>query len=39
MNPTVWDEMMAFYQEYEQIPRVVPADEMMTNAFNAGVKR
>jgi NitT/TauT family transport system substrate-binding protein len=38
MNPTVWDEMMAFYQEYDQIPRVVPADEMMTNAFNPGVK-
>jgi NitT/TauT family transport system substrate-binding protein len=38
MNPAVWDEMMAFYKEYEQIPRVVPADEMMTNAFNPGVK-
>jgi NitT/TauT family transport system substrate-binding protein len=39
MNPAVWDEMMAFYKEYEQIPRVIPADEMMTNAFNPGIKR
>jgi NitT/TauT family transport system substrate-binding protein len=39
MNPKVWDEMMAFYKEYEQIPRVVPADEMMTNGFNPGIKR
>jgi NitT/TauT family transport system substrate-binding protein len=39
MNPAVWDEMMAFYKEYEQIPRVVPADEMMTNGFNPGIKR
>jgi NitT/TauT family transport system substrate-binding protein len=39
MNPRVWDEMMAFYREYDQIPRVVPAAEMMTNAFNPGLKR
>jgi ABC-type nitrate/sulfonate/bicarbonate transport system substrate-binding protein len=39
MNPKVWDEMMAFYKEYDQIPRVVPADEMMTNGFNPGIKR
>ena len=39
MNPAVWDEMMAFCKEYEQIPRVIPADEMMTNAFNPGIKR
>lgn len=39
MNPAVWEEMMAFYKEYEQIPRVVPTDEMMTNGFNPGIKR
>jgi hypothetical protein len=39
MNPMVWDEMMAFYKEYDQIPRVIPADEMMTNGFNPGIKR
>jgi ABC-type nitrate/sulfonate/bicarbonate transport system substrate-binding protein len=39
MNPQVWDGMMTFYKEYEQIPRVVPADEMMTNGFNPGIKR
>lgn len=39
MNPAVWDEMMAFYKEYEQIPRVVPADEMMSNGFNPGITR
>src|SRR4029450_5921284 len=27
MEPAVWDEMMAFYKEYDQIPRVVPTDE------------
>jgi ABC-type nitrate/sulfonate/bicarbonate transport system substrate-binding protein len=39
MNPRIWEGMMAFYKEYDQIPRVVPADEMMTNAFNPGIKR
>ena len=39
MNPAVWEEMMAFYKEYEQIPRVVPPDEMMSNGFNPGIKR
>ena len=39
MNPQIWEGMMAFYKEYDQIPRVVPADEMMTNAFNPGIKR
>ena len=33
MNPKVWEEMMAFYREYDQIPRVLPPAEMMTNAF------
>jgi hypothetical protein len=30
---------MAFYKEYDQIPRVVSTDEMMTNGFNPGIKR
>ena len=38
-NPKVWDGMMAFYREYEQIPRVIPAAEMMTNEFLPGVKK
>ncbi len=39
MNPAVWDGMMAFYQEYEQIPRVLPTAEMMTNEFLPGPRR
>jgi|RhiMetdeSRZDD1v2_1073273.scaffolds.fasta_scaffold21164_3 NitT/TauT family transport system substrate-binding protein len=39
MNPKVWDGMMAFYKEYEQIPRVIPAAEMSTNEFLPGIKR
>jgi NitT/TauT family transport system substrate-binding protein len=39
MNPKVWDGMMAFYKEYERIPRVVPAAEMMTNDLLPGIKR
>jgi NitT/TauT family transport system substrate-binding protein len=39
MSPKVWDGMMAFYKEYDQIPRVIPAAEMMTNAFLPGVKK
>lgn len=38
MDPKVWDGTMAFYREYEQIPRVLPAAEVMTNAFNPGIK-
>ena len=30
--------MMAFYKEYDQIPRVVPTAEMMTNGFIPGMK-
>jgi NitT/TauT family transport system substrate-binding protein len=36
MNPQVWDQVMAFYKEYDQIPRVVPTSEMMTNEFIPG---
>jgi NitT/TauT family transport system substrate-binding protein len=38
MDPKVWDEAMAFYKEYDQIKSVVPAAEVMTNAFNPGIK-
>jgi NitT/TauT family transport system substrate-binding protein len=36
MNPKVWEESMAFYKEYERIPRVVPVGDVMTNAFLPG---
>ncbi len=41
MNPKVWDGSMAFYREYERIPRVLPASEVMTDAFlpGPGLKR
>ena len=38
MDPKVWDDTMAFYKEYDQIKSVAPAAEMMTNAFNPGIK-
>jgi NitT/TauT family transport system substrate-binding protein len=39
MNPKVWDGMMAFYREYERIPRVIPAAEMMTNDLLPGIRK
>jgi hypothetical protein len=36
MNPARWDEMIAFYKEYDQIPKTIPAAEMMTNDFIPG---
>jgi NitT/TauT family transport system substrate-binding protein len=39
MNPKVWEGMMAFYKEYDQIPRVLPTAEMMTNDFLPGLKK
>lgn len=36
MNPAKWDEMIAFYKEYDQIPKIVPAAEVATNAFIPG---
>jgi NitT/TauT family transport system substrate-binding protein len=39
MNPRVWEGMMAFYKEYERIPRVLPVGEMMTNAFLPEAKK
>ncbi len=38
MDPKVWDGAMALYKEYDQIPRVLPASEVMTNAFNPAIK-
>ena len=39
MNPKVWEGMMAFYKEYDRIPRVLPVSEMMTNAFLPVLKK
>jgi NitT/TauT family transport system substrate-binding protein len=39
MNAKVWEEMMAFYREYDQIPRVIPPIEMMANDYLPGIKR
>jgi hypothetical protein len=36
MNPKVWEESMAFYKEYERIPRAVPVGELMTNDLLPG---
>ena len=36
MNPSNWDQSIAFYKEYDQIPKVIPAAEMMTNDFIPG---
>jgi hypothetical protein len=39
MNPKVWEGMMAFYKEYERIPRVLPVREMMTDDLLPGIRR
>ena len=39
MNPKVWDGMMAFYKEYERIPRLLPVAEVATNAFLPEIKK
>jgi NitT/TauT family transport system substrate-binding protein len=39
MNPKVWEGMMAFYREYERIPRVLPVAEVATNAYLPGIKK
>jgi NitT/TauT family transport system substrate-binding protein len=39
MNPKIWEGMMAFYKEYERIPRVLPVDEIMTDALLPAIKR
>jgi NitT/TauT family transport system substrate-binding protein len=35
MNPAIWDQMIGFLKEGEQIPKVIPASEAMTNEFLA----
>ena len=32
-------ELQPIYKEYERIPRVLPAAEMMTNDFLPGIKK
>jgi len=38
MRPEVWDRQIQFYHDNKQIPRVIPAAEVMTNAFQSDVK-
>lgn len=38
MDPNAWEATMAFYHQYGQIPRTLPAAEVMTNAYNGGIK-
>jgi NitT/TauT family transport system substrate-binding protein len=35
MNPAIWDQMISFLKEGDQIPKVIPAAEVMTNEFLA----
>jgi NitT/TauT family transport system substrate-binding protein len=33
MNPTIWDQMIGFLKDGEQIPKTIPASDVMTNEF------
>jgi NitT/TauT family transport system substrate-binding protein len=35
MNPAIWDQMIGFLKDGDQIPRVVPASDVMTDAYLA----
>jgi NitT/TauT family transport system substrate-binding protein len=35
MNPAIWDEMIGFLKEGDQIPKTIPASEVATNEFLA----
>lgn len=35
MNPAIWDQMIGFLKDGEQIPRTIPASEVMTDDFLA----
>ena len=35
MNPATWDQMIGFLKDGEQIPRTIPASEVMTDEFLA----
>lgn len=37
MDPAVWERSMGFYHRYERIPRLLPVDDVMTNAFVPGL--
>ena len=38
MDSKAWEEGMKFYQDAGKVSRSLPAAEMMTNAFNPGIK-
>ena len=35
MDPAVWTAMIGFLKDGDQIPKTIPATEVMTNAFFA----
>ncbi|SKA32601.1 NMT1/THI5 like [Enhydrobacter aerosaccus] len=35
MSPAIWDQMIGFLKEGDQIPRIIPAAEVMTDAYIA----
>jgi NitT/TauT family transport system substrate-binding protein len=35
MNPAIWDQMIGFLKDGDQIPKIIPASEVMTNEFLA----
>jgi len=35
MNPAIWDQMIGFLKDADQIPKVIPAGEVMTNEYLA----
>lgn len=38
MDPAVWEGVMQFYFDNKRLARMVPVDEIMTNAFNPGIR-
>ena len=37
-DPKAWTETMEFFKEAGEIPRVLPADEVVNNSFNPGIR-
>jgi len=33
MNPATWDQMAQFMKDADQIPRAIPAQDVMTDRF------
>ena len=33
MNPALWDQMIGFLKDADQIPKIIPASEVMTNEY------